>query len=122
MRGTPGTAALQRRQSLAILLERNAELGSEAVDVVRGSFSRGEKRLAGSSIGSTIDIVKEGVRVHHLALDDAVGPMEQAWITDFFAREDRVTLTTMERLMEGGAGADTSHQNGLQARPALRRP
>jgi hypothetical protein len=52
-------------------------------------------RLGDNSV--TIDIVKGGACVHRLTLDDAIAPIEHGWLADLFAREDRVTLTTLKR-------------------------
>lgn len=43
----------------------------------------------------TINIMKSGACVHKLTIADAVGRMENSWIADLFAREDRVELAGM---------------------------
>ncbi|MBU2533553.1 MAG: hypothetical protein KKB37_12485 [Alphaproteobacteria bacterium] len=43
----------------------------------------------------TIDIVKSGTCVHRLTIADAVGRMENSWIADLFAREDRLELNSI---------------------------
>ncbi|MFY0615143.1 MAG: hypothetical protein JXQ99_26675 [Hyphomicrobiaceae bacterium] len=43
----------------------------------------------------TIDVLKSGVCVHRLTIADVVGRMENSWIADMFAREDRVDLSGM---------------------------
>lgn len=45
----------------------------------------------------TIEIMKSGVCVHRLIIDDAASPIEHRWLMDLFAREDRVDLASMAR-------------------------
>jgi len=50
-------------------------------------------RLVENSV--TIDVVKSGTCVHRLTIADVGGRMENSWIADMFAREDRVDLSSM---------------------------
>ena len=43
----------------------------------------------------TIDVLKSGVCIHRLTISDVTGRMENSWIADMFAREDRVDLAGM---------------------------
>jgi len=44
-----------------------------------------------------IDIMKSGACVHRLTIDDAFDSIENSWIADLFAREDRVALSELSR-------------------------
>jgi hypothetical protein len=48
----------------------------------------------------TIDVVKSGACVHRLTIADADAHLENSWIADLFAREDRIDLAGMNGEVE----------------------
>lgn len=44
-----------------------------------------------------IDIMKSGTCVHRVTIDDAFDAIENSWIADLFAREDRIALSQLSR-------------------------
>ena len=40
-----------------------------------------------------LEVRKAGRLIHRVVVEQATGPVEQAWIVDLFARSDRVCLT-----------------------------
>jgi hypothetical protein len=52
----------------------------------------------------TIDIMKSGACVHRLTINDAVGRLDNSWIADLFAREDRIELSAMQGEMDDYIG------------------
>jgi len=57
---------------------------------LRGTDIEVRARVDGARL--TVDVLKSGVCVHRLLIDDATAPLEHAWITDLFAGENRVEL------------------------------
>lgn len=47
----------------------------------------------------TIDIMKSGMRVHRVTLDEATSRLENGWLADLFAGEHKVDLGVLAREM-----------------------
>lgn len=45
----------------------------------------------------TVSILKHGACVHRVVVDDARKALENGWIVDLFAREERVQLAQLDR-------------------------
>ena len=53
----------------------------------------------------SLEVLKSGVVVHRLVLDHATDRLENAWLADLFAREDRVRMRDLAGQVDDYVGS-----------------
>lgn len=51
-----------------------------------------EVRVSLANASLTIEVMKSGACVHRVVLDHATDPIENGWLTELFARDERVNM------------------------------
>jgi hypothetical protein len=59
-----------------------------------------EVRVSLANASLTIDVIKSGACVHRVVLDHATDPIENAWLAELFAREERVPMDELAHQLD----------------------
>lgn len=59
-----------------------------------------EVRISLANASLTIVVMKSGACVHRIVLDHATDPIENAWLAELFARDDRVPMDELAHQLD----------------------
>ncbi len=69
-----------------------------------------EVRVGLANTSLTIEVLKSGACVHRVILNHATDPIENAWLAELFARDERVPMDELaHQLDEYVAGLNPNH-------------